>query len=90
MNFMLAKGGWSISFLEHDCRTSLPLKLTFGHPDKIRERGKRYGSQVSADISSMEYGIKIGRGGIWLMVDQVGYKVLKRVKTPSPTIRQRT
>jgi hypothetical protein len=26
-----------ISFLEEDCRTSLPLKLTFANPDKILE-----------------------------------------------------
>jgi len=36
MNFMF-RNGWHISFLEADCRTSLPLKLTFADADKIRE-----------------------------------------------------
>jgi hypothetical protein len=29
MQFMLAKNGWMVSFLEEDCKTSLPRHFTF-------------------------------------------------------------
>jgi hypothetical protein len=35
MLFMLAKDGWSVSFLEEDCTTSLPLHLVFQSELKI-------------------------------------------------------
>ena len=75
MNFVSVKDGWQITFLEHDCRTKLAMELTFADSDKIREMSQRNGSQVSADICSMEYGISLGRGAVWLMVDQAEYQV---------------
>jgi hypothetical protein len=35
MNFMLAKDGWAVSFLEEDCRTSLPRHFVFQSELKI-------------------------------------------------------
>ena len=56
MIFMLRKG-WHVSFLEHDPRTPLALKLTFGDPEKIRDMHRRYGSRIAEDVSAMEHGI---------------------------------
>ena len=36
MNFMDRPGGWHVAFLEADCQTSLPVKLTFQSAEKIR------------------------------------------------------
>lgn len=59
MNFMLSNG-WHISFLEGDCRTSLPLKLTFADADKIREMYERFGSERTlADRAAVEHGIRL-------------------------------
>ena len=76
MHFMHTDG-WHVSFLEHDCRTPLPLKLTFADPDKIRDMHRRYGSRIAEDVSAMEHGIANGRGGIWLMVEQAQYEILR-------------
>lgn len=35
MQFQL-RDGWHVSFLESDCRSVLPLKLTFKSEDKIQ------------------------------------------------------
>jgi hypothetical protein len=40
MGFFL-RGAWHISFLEADCKTVLPLHLTFRDPEKIRELARR-------------------------------------------------
>jgi hypothetical protein len=48
MNFM-DRHGWHISFLEPDCQTSLPVKLTFASADKIRTMHQRFGSPLLED-----------------------------------------
>jgi hypothetical protein len=35
MQFMLAKDGWSVSFLEKHCKTSLPRHFAFQSEQKI-------------------------------------------------------
>ena len=78
MNFM-ERHGWHISFLEEDCRTSLPLKLTFANPDKILEMYERWGAnRLLEDRAAVEHGIEIGRGAIWLRLTAEQYAKLKR------------
>jgi len=78
MNFML-RNGWHVSFLEADCRTSLPLKLTFADADKIRDMYERFGSERTlADRAAVEHGIEIGRGAIWHQLTVEQYAKLKR------------
>jgi hypothetical protein len=36
MSFLFRQG-WQVQFLEADLKTSLPRKLTFADPEKIRE-----------------------------------------------------
>jgi len=68
MNFMELRNGWRVSFTEADCLTSLPKKLTFAGPDKIRIMHHRFGSQSLDDKLALDHGISIGRGGAWLML----------------------
>ena len=77
MNFM-HRDGWHISFLEEDCRTTLPLHLTFAFSDKIVEMHARWGAyRTLAERAAVEHGIEIGRGGVWLKLTTEEYRRLK-------------
>jgi len=78
MNFMEWRKGWRVSFTEADCQTSLPRKLTFATPDKIRIMQQRFGSQLLDDKNALEHGISIGRGGAWLTLTEEQYQRLRQ------------
>ena len=78
MNFM-HRNGWHISFLEADCKTSLPRKYTFATADKIFQMATRGGAEMTSDLrSSLNHGIEIGRGGVWLFLTESQYRLLAR------------
>jgi hypothetical protein len=77
MNFM-DRNGWHVSFLEPDCQTALPVRLTFQSPDKIRSMQERFGSHLLEDRQALEHGLSIGRGGAWLNLNSAQYTKLKR------------
>jgi hypothetical protein len=76
MNFM-DRNGWHVSFLEADCRTALPVKLTFATEDKIRDLHRRLGSHLLEDRQGLEHGLSIGRGSAWLTLTAEQYQRLK-------------
>jgi hypothetical protein len=76
MNFMVRPGGWHISFLEKDCRTVLPLKLTFAKEDKIRSMHDQCGSPLLEDKQALEHGLSTGRGSCWLSLTDEQYQAL--------------
>lgn len=78
MNFMNSSGGWYVSFLEADCKTSLPLKLNFAKADKILIMHERFGSPLLEDRHAVDHGIEIGRGSSWLTLNAEQYAKLKR------------
>lgn len=48
--YFFKRGGWQVQFLEADVKTSLPRKLTFKDPEKIRElarQGEAWGDSES-------------------------------------------
>lgn len=67
LNYML-RGGYQISFLEEDCRTPLPLKLTFADAGKIIEMQTRWGELRTLEaIKDTERALAMGRpGSFWL------------------------
>jgi hypothetical protein len=78
MSFML-NNGWYCQFLEEDCRTPLPLKLTFTHSDKILEMHERWGADRHLeDRSALEYAINMGRGSVWLILSPEQYAKLTK------------
>jgi hypothetical protein len=79
MRFM-DRDGWNISFLEADCQTALPLKLTFQSEAKIRTMQQQFGSPSLEDRQAPEHGLSIGRGGVWLNLNGQQYDRLKRTK----------
>jgi hypothetical protein len=81
LNFQFYQDTWRDAFLEADCKTSLPLKLHFKDPDKIREMSRRHvKSRLLEDEQAMGHGIEIGRGGFWLELNEEQYQTLRRRK----------
>ena len=79
MHFMKIDRGWFCQFLEQDLKTSLPRKLTFASPEKIREMYDRFGiDKKLEDRSALDYGINTGRGSVWLSLTPEQYSKLKR------------
>jgi hypothetical protein len=76
MSFM-ARDGWYCQFLEEDLKTSLPRKLHFKSHEKIREIAQRGGNNMNLEArQSLDHGIEIGRGGVWLELSQEQYQKL--------------
>jgi hypothetical protein len=79
MQFMQAKAGWSVSFLEDDCRTSLPRRFTFQDEIKILDLAKHGGAERDlAGRQAIEHGIGMGRGSVWLKLTPEQYEKLHR------------
>jgi len=75
MQFILAKDGWSVSFLEEDCKTSLPRHFVFQDEVKIIDLARHGGAEFNlAGRQAIDQGIAIGRGSVWLKLtrDQYG------------------
>ena len=74
MQFMLAKAGWSVSFLEEDCKTSLPRHFVFQSELKILDLARHGGASFDlADRQAIEHGISMGRGSVWLELTREQY-----------------
>jgi hypothetical protein len=71
MNFMLVKKGWVVSFLEKDCKSSLPRHFTFQSELKILDLARHGGAEFNlAGRQAIEHGIEMGRGSVWLKLTQ--------------------
>lgn len=79
MSFMFVQGGWHCQFLEPDLKTSLPCKLTFVDPEKIRELARRGEAMGTSEARQMlEHAIDKGRGGVYLRLNPEQYGKLRR------------
>lgn len=79
MNFMLVKKGWVVSFLEEDCKTSLPRHFTFQSELKILDLARHGGAEFNlAGRQAIEHGISMGRGSVWLKLTPEQYAKLCR------------
>ena len=79
MQFMLAKEGWRVSFLEEDCKTSLPRKFIFQNEVKILDLARHGGAEFNlAGRQALEHGIGMGRGSAWLKLTAEQYDTLRR------------
>ena len=78
MQFMLAKAGWSVSFLEEDCKTSLPRNFVFQSELKILDLATHGGAEFNlAGRQAIEHGISMGRGSVWLKLTREQYAKLR-------------
>ena len=78
------RGGWKVQFLEADLKTSLPRKLTFSDPGKIRELAKRGEAWRTSEARQMlVIAIEAGRGGVHLSLTPAQYARLRRSGLPT-------
>jgi hypothetical protein len=78
MNFTLAKDGWLVSFLEEDCRTSVPRHFVFQSELKILDLARHGGAEFNlAGRQAIEHGISMGRGSVWLKLTREQYAKLR-------------
>ena len=78
MKFVLLNGGWRVSFLEANLATSLPPRLIFTDPEKIRElalHGQALGTSEARAL--FEYALIKGRGGVFLDLTPEQHTLLK-------------
>jgi hypothetical protein len=71
--------GWQVQFCEEDLKTPLTRTLIFADPEKIRElarRGEAWGTSEARQM--LEYGIEVGRGGMYLRLTPEQYARLLR------------
>jgi len=79
MQFMLAKDGWSVSFLEEDCKTSFPRHFAFQSELKILDLAKHGDAEFNlAGRQAIEQEISMGRGSVWLKLTREQYAKLCR------------
>ena len=65
-------------FLEEDLKTPLPRRLQFKGPEKIRAIVDKVGNFADLqDRQALDYGLEIGRGGVWLVLTEKQYMQLK-------------
>jgi hypothetical protein len=77
MSFVQRVDRWHCHFLEQDLQTPLPLKLQFKSHEKVREMAERGGCTLNLEArQSLDHGIEIGRGGIWLELSEEQYQKL--------------
>ncbi len=72
--------GWWVSFLEEDCKTSLPRKLRLASDQKIRDMYARFAEPDPDGDSQLERALSIGRGGIWLLLTDEQYRKLLQTR----------
>lgn len=77
MYYML-RDAWTCQFLEEDLKTPLPRRLQFKDPEKIRAIVDKVGNFANLqDRQALDYGLGIGRGGVWLQLTEEQYIRLK-------------
>ena len=77
LQFMRRHDIWHVSFLEADCKTSLPRKLGFSTPERIFHLAERGGAEFGECVrADMQRGIETGRGTIWLNLAADQYRKL--------------
>lgn len=78
MQFMLAKDGWAVSFLEEDCKTSLPRHFIFQSELKVLDLARHGDAEFNlAGRQAIDHGISMGRGSVWLKLTRDQYAKLR-------------
>ena len=76
--YYMHREGWTCQFLEEDLKTPLPKRLHFRDPEKIRNIVEKVGNFADLqDRQALDYGLEIGRGGVWLQLTEEQYRRLK-------------
>jgi hypothetical protein len=76
--YYMFRGGWICQFLEEDLKTAIAGQLHFKEAQKIRTIVEKVGNFANLqDRQALDYGLEIGRGGVWLQLTEDQYLRLK-------------
>lgn len=76
--YYMRREEWTCQFLEEDLITPLPHELHFKGGEKIRAIVDKVGNFANLqDRQALDYGLRIGRGGVWLRLSDKQYQRLK-------------
>jgi len=76
--YYMFRQDWMCQFLEEDLRTPLPRRLHFKDAEKIRTIIDKVGNFANLqDRQALDYGLAIGRGGVWLQLTEEQYRRLR-------------
>jgi hypothetical protein len=82
--YYMFRQGWLCQFLEEDLKTALPRRFHFRDAGKIRAIVEKVGNFANLqDRQALDYGLEIGRGGVWLQLTHEQYERLTR---PGPSV----
>jgi hypothetical protein len=65
LHFMSAKGGWHVSFLEQDLKTSLPRRFVFQDEVKILNLARRGGASAEVNQPKVSALKGVQAGGVF-------------------------
>jgi len=86
--YYMFREGWTCRFMEEDLTTPLPRQFHFRDAEKIRAIVDRVGNFADLqDRQALDYGLEIGRGGVWLQLTQEQYERLKNPQPPESVDR---
>ncbi len=78
--YYMYRTNWMCQFLEEDLKTPLARRLYFKSPEKIRIIVEKVGNFADLqERQALDYGLEMGRGGVWLQLTEEQYR---RLKTP--------
>lgn len=81
MYFMLYGSRWNCQFLEQNLKITLPRRLNFSSPEKVRQLAERGGAFTDlASKQAFDYGVNMGRGSVYLKLTPEQYAALKRTR----------
>jgi hypothetical protein len=76
--YYIYRNFWMCQFLEEDLKTPLPRRFRFRDAEKIRAIVDKVGNFANLqDRQALDYGLTIGRGGVWLQLNEEQYMRLK-------------
>ena len=76
--YYILREDWTCRFLEEDLKTPMPGRLKFKSAEKIRTIVDKVGNFANLqDRQALDYGLEIGRGGVWLQLNEEQYTRLK-------------
>ena len=79
MNFML-RDGWSVHFIEEDCKTPAGRRFTLKTLDELRAFAKRGSCE---DLDELERCVRHwGQGSVWLRLTDEQYRKLSQAWQP--------
>ena len=75
---------WRVTFRPRGSDIALPRLLHFGDAEKLRTMFQRFATRrMAEDVAALEFGIRVGRGAVELLLGEQELRKLRTAKSPS-------